>query len=273
MEVQMKSVIKILLQFNIVSLFTLVIVLSSASLRFSEMYAQEKAVCEDSLNKADVNYQSGNWEESIRLINECLAEPNISETEKGVAYRLLGLVYIATELEKQANDAVKNLLIMVPNYKIDPDRDPPQLKILIDTVSQQLVPIISSITPNSVDAESEELILIVKGSDFVYGSTVQFDKMEKVTTYVNQNQLSAELSAIDLMKEGEYEVTVFSPIHGGKISNAVKFTVTATSSFPWTWIAVGGGAVAAAVVAVIVWGGDGNGDGDEGTLPGPPTRP
>jgi len=271
MEVQMKSVIKILSFLFIIVLITVVVQFSLISSGLSELYAQDKTVCADSLKEAEANYNAGNWQESMRLINECLSEPNISETERGEAYRLLGLVYIAQELEKEANDAVKNLLLMVPNYETDPDRDPPPFTKMIDDISQQLIPSISSITPNTAESGSEALTLVVNGKDFVYGATVQFNGLKKATTYINQNQISAEITSYDLEKEGEYEVTVFSPIHGGKTSGAVKFTVTTSSSFPWTWIAIGGGAVAAAVVAVIVLGGDG--DDGEGTFPEPPTRP
>ena len=267
----MKSVIKILSFLFIICLVTIIVQFSLASSSLSELYAQNKSLCADSLKEAEANYNAGNWQESIRLINKCLSEPNISETEKGEAYRLLGLVYIAQELEKEANDAVKNLLLMVPNYKTDPDRDPPPLTKMIDDISQKLMPTISSITPNSAEAGSESMNLVVKGTDFVYGATVQFNGLAKITTYINQNQLSAEIPAYDLEKEGEYDVTVFSPIHGGKTSNALKFTVTSATSFPWTWIAIGGGAVVAAVVAVIALGGDE--DVPPGTFPGPPPRP
>ena len=270
----MKSIIKILSCLFTIGLITIVVQFSLASSSLLDLYAQDKIVFADSLKVAEANYNSGNWQESIRLINECLSEPNISETEKGEAYRLLGLVYIAQELEKEANDAVKNLLLMVPNYKTDPDRDPPPLTRMIDDISQQLKPVISSITPNSAEAGSEALNLVVKGADFVYGATVQFNGLAKITTYVNQNQLSVEISANDLEKEGEYEVTVFSPIQGGKTSNAVKFTVTSSSSFPWTWVGIGAGAVAAVVVAVIVLGGNGDEPPPpQGTFPEPPPRP
>jgi hypothetical protein len=65
----------------------------------------------------------------------------------------------------------------------------------------------------------------------VYGSKVQFDEIDKVTTYVNQNQISAEIPAYDLEKEEEYQVTVISPMHRGKGLYAGKFTVTETGGF------------------------------------------
>ena len=251
-------------------LFTTTVILSG----FSEIYAQEGDPCKERLSRADSNYTYGHWEEAIKLIKECLAEKNIPESEKGDAFRLLGLVYIAQELEKDANEAIKNLVIMVPNYKIDPKNDPPQLQRLIDDVSQQLIPAIKNITPDNADVESEGMVVTVNGSDFAYGSKVYFNGTEKVTTYVNQNQLTAEISSSDLLKAGDYQITVLSPIQGGKTSNAMNFTVNETGSFPWTWVAIGGGAVVAAVAAVLALGGSSNDTTPNGgTLPAPPGRP
>lgn len=274
----MKYAIKILSSFPMLGIITIVFQFALATLGLSEIFAQDNTVCTDNLKEAEEYYLVGNWQdwqEAKKLITECLAEPNIPDSTKGKAYHLLGKIFIAEELVKEAKDAVRNLLIMVPNFEIDSLNDPPQLKSLIDDVAQQLVPTILSITPDSVEAESEGIIITVKGSDFVSGSKVQFNGMVKLTTQIpdNLNQLSAEIPAYDLKKVGEYEIRVYSPIQkGSKTSNAVKFTVTSSSSFPWTWIAIGGGAVAAAVVAVIVLGGDDDVP-PEGTFPDPPTRP
>ena len=255
-------------------IITLVITFAFIRSGNSELYGQEYTTCEERLDEADAEYQAGHWAESIELINECLAKSNLSETERGRAYRLLGLVYIAIELEKEASDAVKNLLIMVPNYKIDPDRDPPQLKKIIDDITAKLQPSITSITPDNADMESEGFNLTVSGSDFVYGSAVRFNGVDKATTYVGPNQLTAVIYGSDLMHAGEFDVTVFSPIHSGKVSNAVKFKVNEPSG-ALTWILIGGGAAVAAVVAIVVLGGgeDDGVNGDPGTFPTPPGRP
>ena len=250
------------------SYFTLLILLLSffvpTPLQHFEIYAQGEVVCEERLNDAEAEYKAGHWPESIDLINQCLAEQNLTEAERGRAYRLLGLVYIAIELEKEANDAVKNLLIMVPNYKIDPDRDPPQLKKIIDDIVTKLKPSVTSITPDNVDVESEGFTLTVNGSDFVYGSVIRFNGVEKATTYVGPNQLTAVIPSSDLMKEGKYDITVFSPIHEGRISNEMKFSVNASSNV-LTWVLIGGGAAVAAIVAIVALGGS-----DESTPPPPP---
>lgn len=260
---------------NLIIILSVFVIFSATPSHNFEIIAQAEDTmsCDQRLDEAEAEYKAGHWEQSIELINKCLAEKDISETEKGRAYRQLGLVYIAIELEKEANDAVKNLLIMVPNYKIDPDRDPPQLKKIIDDVSEKLKPTITSITPDNIDVESDQITLTVNGSDFVYGSVVKYNSVEKVTTYVGPSQLSAVIPSSDLIQSGEYEVTVFSPIHGGKVSNIMKFTVNEPSN-ALTWILIGGGAAAAAVVAILVLGGSEDDTGGEpGNFPSPPGRP
>jgi hypothetical protein len=103
---------------------------------------------------------------------------------------------------------------------------------------------------------------------------VKFSGTAKSTTYVSPIELKAEISAKDLLKSGEYDITVYSPIMGGKTSNSEKFTVQTASSFPWTWIAIGGGAVAAVVVAILTLGGkDDETTPPTTTLANPPVRP
>jgi tetratricopeptide (TPR) repeat protein len=221
-----------------------------------DAYAQTEVQCTEQLDKAEEEYLLGKWQDAIELIEQCLKKDNVSETEKGRAYRILGLVYIAVQLEKEANEAVKNLLLMVPNYKIDPDRDPPSLQKIIDNTAQTLNPKITNISPSTVEQEEKGITLTVSGTNFVYGSVVKFNEATKLTTYVSSTELKAEIPSTDLLNEGEFNINVYSPIMGGKTSNTEKFIVKKVSGFPWTWIAVGGAAIAAAVVAIVTLGGD-----------------
>ena len=241
---------------------------------FSSIYAQTKDQCAEQLDKAEEQYQAGNWNEAIVLIEQCLKKENVGELEKGRAYRILGLVYIAIQLEKEANDAVKNLLIMVPNYKVDPVKDPPSLQKIIDNMALTLNPKITSLTPNTADQGDKGFTLTVTGANFVYGSVVKFNGTAKSTTYVSATELQAQIPSSDVLKTGEYDINVFSPIMGGKTSNSEKFMVQTASGFPWTWIAIGGGAVAAVVVAVLALGGKSDTETPPATtLANPPVRP
>ena len=271
----MQIIIKNMSPYSLAVLLIFILVVIPIPLKFSQAIAQVDDLCERLLNEADAEYNLGHWPEAIKLINQCLSSPNIAKVEKGSAYRLLGLVYIAIELEKEANDAVKNLLIMVPNYEIDPDRDPPQLQGIIDSVLNKLNPTISNITPAKAKVEDPGFTITVNGNDFVRGSVVRFNNSDRVTTHIDQTQLTAEIPATDLLNDGEYEITVFSPIRNGKLSNAETFTIE-PSSKTLMWVLIGGG-VAVGVAAILVLGGGGdedpqNGNGDP-IIADPPIRP
>ena len=181
--------------------------------------------CPGNLAQAEKEYQAGNFAEAVNLIKPCLKSNELTEAEKGNAYRLLGLVYIAEELEKDANEAVRNLLLMVPKYKVDMEKDPPQLQRIIEDVSQNLQPEIYKITPDNVYSGIEKIIVKISGKNFVNGSSVRFNNIDKGTNYLNAGELEVELTSADLGREGEYYVNVYSPILDGKSSNSVKFNV------------------------------------------------
>ena len=141
-------------------------------------------------------------------------------------------------------------------------------------MARTLDPKITALTPNTADQGDKGIMMVVTGANFVYGSVVKLNGTAKSTTYVSPIELKAEISSKDLLKAGEYDITVYSPIMKGKTSNSEKFTVQTSSGFPWTWIAIGGGAVAAVVVAILTLGGsDDTTTPPATTLANPPVRP
>lgn len=252
-----------------VVIFLPLMLVDPALSRLTETTAQIDGQCSEQLSKAETEYSGGHWEEAIKLIEQCLKKPHLSETERGKAYRLLGLVYISIQLIKEANDAVKNLLIMVPNYKVDPAKDPPLLQKIIDNTAQTLNPIVTSITPEKVKSGDVGFTLTVIGKNFVYGSIIKINSQDKSTSYISSNELKAEIPASDIFKEGELSIYVFSPILGGKSSNSEKMIIEKSSTFPWGWIAAGAGAVAAVVAAIFLL----KPPGEEETIADPPGRP
>jgi len=239
------------------------------SVKFASVSAQTKDQCTEQINKAEEVYQAGNWTEVIELIDQCLTKSNLSEVEKGKAYRIMSLVYIAMHSEKEANDAVKNLLLMDPNYQIDPDRDPLSLQKIIDDMAQTLTPKITVIAPNSIDQKEDGFTMTVNGSNFAYGSEVRFNGKGKSTIFISDTLLQAEIPASDILKADGYEITVHSPILKGRTSNAEMFVVETSSNFLWRWIAVGSGAIAVVVAAIFLL----KPPPDDETIADPPGRP
>ncbi|MHB9019407.1 MAG: response regulator [Minisyncoccota bacterium] len=97
------------------------------------------------------------------------------------------------------------------------------------TILKNPVPIIISIEPASALVGDIQVIITVNGSGFVSSSTVQFAGSNLVTTYLNENHLSAAIPATDLVAAGVFNITVFNSIPGGGISNAKPFSVNIAS--------------------------------------------
>ena len=89
------------------------------------------------------------------------------------------------------------------------------------------VPLLSAITPQSTNAGSTGFTLTVDGSNFIDGSTVRWNGVDRVTTYVSATQLTAAIPAADVAATGTAQVTVFNPLPGGGLSAPQTFTITA----------------------------------------------
>ncbi len=238
-------------------------------LKYTSIYAQTVDQCSQQLINAEEEYHLGKWNESIELIEKCLVEPNLSEIEKGKAYRILSLIYIAMQSEEEANNAVKNLLIMVPNYKIQPDMDPPSLQKYIDDITHTLTPEIDFILPSSIEKNADGFTMSVQGSNFVYGSKVLINGKGRATTFISDTILLAKFSASDMLIDDGYEITVYSPILNGRESNPKKFVVESSSVSLWEWFALGTVATTLVVIAINLL----KPDPDPKPIAEPPERP
>lgn len=92
--------------------------------------------CTEQLNQAEQFYNTGRFDDAEKIIENCLENGNMDREQKLRAYRLLGLTYIAKDLEAEARDTVSKLLEMVPNYQTDPVQDPPPFRNLVDEVKK-----------------------------------------------------------------------------------------------------------------------------------------
>ncbi len=93
--------------------------------------------------------------------------------------------------------------------------------VLLGTVT----PTISSLSPSSTPAGSPAFTLTVNGTNFVNGSTVEFNGTALSTTFGNATQLTATVTSTLLSTVGTVGVTVVNP--GGATTNAATFTILA----------------------------------------------
>jgi len=86
-------------------------------------------------------------------------------------------------------------------------------------------PATTAISPTFVPPGNPAFTLTVTGSNFVNGSTVQWNGASRTTTYVSATQLTASIPASDVAAAGTADVTVVNAAPGGGTSNAQTFTI------------------------------------------------
>ena len=102
-----------------------------------------------------------------------------------------------------------------------------------DTVAvNNPTPTLASINPFSAVAGSAALTLNITGTGFVQGAIIRWNGKDLTTTFINATTLSASVAASDLAVAGTFPITVFNPLPGGGVSNAVNFTVNGAVPVP-----------------------------------------
>jgi len=86
-------------------------------------------------------------------------------------------------------------------------------------------PAITSLSPTSTTLGGAAFPLTVSGSNFVPGSVVRWNGSDRPTTFVSSSQLTAQISASDIVTTGTATVTVFNPGSSGGTSNASNFAI------------------------------------------------
>ncbi len=83
-------------------------------------------------------------------------------------------------------------------------------------------PVITSLSPNTATAGGAAFTLTVNGSGFAAGAIVQWNGTALPTTFVNSNQLTAQVAASFIASPGIATVTV---VEGGVTSTSATFTI------------------------------------------------
>jgi hypothetical protein len=91
--------------------------------------------------------------------------------------------------------------------------------------SSNPTPTITTITPAAATAGGAGFILTVTGSNFVNGAVVQWNGINRTTTFVSAAQLSATIPASDILTPSTATITVFNPTPGGGTSNSQLFAI------------------------------------------------
>ena len=134
----------------------------------------------------------------------------------------------------------------------------PSVASIVQVGSGPTGPTLTSLSPSSAAAGGQAFTLTVNGSNFVSGSVVRWNGVDRTTNFVSASQLTAAIPATDIAAAGTASVTVQN-------SNALTFTITSASSglvAHWKFDE-GAGTTAA----------DSSGNGHTGTLTNGPIGP
>jgi uncharacterized protein (TIGR03437 family) len=88
-----------------------------------------------------------------------------------------------------------------------------------------LAPAIAGLNPSSATVGGTAFTLTVNGTNFVNGAVVKWNNSDRTTTFINGTQLTAAITAADIVSTGSASVTVTNPAPGGGASNAVTFAI------------------------------------------------
>lgn len=106
------------------------------------------------------------------------------------------------------------------------------LNFTITAPSQNPIPSIAEISPQSTAAGGNALLVTVTGDNFVNGAQVRWNGSDRPTTFVSASALQVQVSVSDVAQPGQAGITVFNPAPGGGTSNAATFEIAAPGQNP-----------------------------------------
>jgi len=116
------------------------VVFSSASVR-----AQKMTYCEDNLEQVKSNYLIGDFRKVIESLGKCIQDNGFRNSDaKAQAYELLALTYIAIDSLEKAEDYIKSIVVLKPNYTQPTDLKNIVFKDIFDLVCRVILAVSNS---------------------------------------------------------------------------------------------------------------------------------
>ena len=101
-------------------------------------FAQPRDKCPQERADAENFYLEGEFDEAIRLLQACLVREELFVDEAVQVYRLIGLSGMNKGDMEQAQQAIRDLLQIVPTYEADPIQDPPSYQAMVTVVREEV---------------------------------------------------------------------------------------------------------------------------------------
>jgi hypothetical protein len=94
------------------------------------------------------------------------------------------------------------------------------------------VPVITSLSPSVVARGRSGFTLTVNGTGFVQGAQIAVNGATRLTTFVNNAQLTAQITTAEVANVGSLNIQVINPAPGGGSSNIVALLIRDTNPLP-----------------------------------------
>jgi PKD repeat protein/C1A family cysteine protease len=98
--------------------------------------------------------------------------------------------------------------------------------------SENPVPSLTLINPTAATRGGSGITLRVTGNNFISGSRVRWNGVDKTTSFLSATYLQATIPAVDIVQAGTAQISVYNPAPGGGTSGALPFTVTTLDPSP-----------------------------------------
>ncbi len=93
-------------------------------------------------------------------------------------------------------------------------------------------PVITTLNPSVVAKGSAGFTLTVNGTGFVQGAQIAVNGATRLTTFVNNTQVTAQITAAEVANVGSLNIQVINPSPGGGSSNIVALPIRERSPLP-----------------------------------------
>lgn len=116
------------------SLFTILYPLFSILVFSTTVTAQEQDPCEAALERAEDQYDLREYDETLKLLQECPAAQFLEPRQQLRAHKLEALARLQLGAENEAEQAVENLLDLRPNFSPNEQQDPAAFVELVNKI-------------------------------------------------------------------------------------------------------------------------------------------
>jgi len=101
------------------------------------LVASNEQTCEGNLELAENNYYDGNFEETIRLIRECLKDTDLKKSERIRAYKILSRTMLAQNNSVTAKEIINKIFDLEPEFQPTIEQETPQFVTTVNEVKNE----------------------------------------------------------------------------------------------------------------------------------------